>query len=123
MIETLRTIPVQASLIVLNTLAMSPALSELPDFQEALTDPSAINLAPIAINGLLAVGKIRLRNRTERVFEEHGYDERFVKASSVSYCGRQATKIACERTDTLDDFNETINDPNYSKMLSWLPHV
>lgn len=102
---------------------MTPALTELHQVSEAITNPSILaNTAAIAINGLLAVGKLRLRNRVEDAIDRQGYDERIVRTTSASYCGRQATKMACERTGHLDEFFDTVNDPGYSKQFSWLPH-
>ncbi len=124
MFDTLRTVPVQASTMAINTLLATLVSTELHHASEALTSPGVImNTAAIVCNGVMAVGKIGLRNRVEGIIDRHGYDERLVRTTSVSYCGRQATKMACERTGYLEEFFKTVNDPGYSKDCSWLPHL
>jgi hypothetical protein len=125
-IETFRTAPiylsgalVSLSLATMNGIAAIEASSgaaEDINFTVAAIDIMAAGLSLIAVHK-----QSRFRDRIEGILSKRGFNDRVMSRTVPSYCGRQATRIACENTDYLEEYVALCQDQSEQARFAWLP--
>lgn len=108
-IETLRTAPVYFSGVAIN-LSMAAlnvnTASELGSRPESALQWAAasVNAGAIAMNLMMAQGKLDLRDRLESQLTRYGFNERAMITTTQAYCARQAAIVACENTGYSNEY-------------------
>lgn len=122
-IETLRTAPIQLGFTALTSVdAVVMVANHIPHTIEDF-GVTALLAGGMAFNGALAVSKIRLRNRVEGALGRLGFDERAMSLTTTTYCGRQATRVACENYGYAEEYDQLCAERAEESQLTWLPQV
>jgi hypothetical protein len=122
-IDTFRTAPVGTGRVILGTSGLAveaELLAHNPNIYEAL--PAPLILASIAIGGLKAASKNRLRDRLEASIERQGYNDRVFAKTLGTWCSRQTARVVCKEYGYLEDYEklcEQADDLDYK----WIPHI
>ena len=126
-IETFRSVPVQCTGMAISSgsVAIVVATSETH-----IAPPNAFELKGLALNiGLLALqsvvakGKLKLRDRLETTLDQYGFDERAMNLTTSTWCTRQTALVACENNGFSSEYKALCARNSDGASLTWVPHI